>query len=227
MATTQTLRPELEMLPSRMEHLPVHRGYPVPWFVEWVRDGRRQKIGDGEPDFRIMSSERLAQAIRGGRCWVCGKVIHSTTAVFVIGPMCAVNRVSAEPPSHRECAEWSARNCPFLSRPHARRREAGMPTERTKPAGVMIERNPGVGLAWGSSNYSLFDDGKGGRLFHIGDPKSVSWWAHGRPATREEVMDSINSGIPTLMPYAEAEGDEAVRELGRAIAAAMEFVPTA
>ena len=32
-----TYRPELEPLPDRMKRLPVHRGYPVPWFVEWVR----------------------------------------------------------------------------------------------------------------------------------------------------------------------------------------------
>jgi hypothetical protein len=34
---------------------------------------------------------------------------------FVVGPMCGINRNSAEPPSHKECAQWSARNCPFLS----------------------------------------------------------------------------------------------------------------
>lgn len=27
---------------------------------------------------------------------------------FVVGPMCELNRISGEPPSHRECAEFSA-----------------------------------------------------------------------------------------------------------------------
>src|SRR4051812_26745029 len=100
------LRPELEALPAKMAHLPVYRGYPVPWFVEWF---------SGVPDFRqIRTAARLA-AVQQHRCWVCGGKIagrfgYAETFAFVVGPMCALNRISAEPPSHHICASWSARN---------------------------------------------------------------------------------------------------------------------
>ena len=67
--------------------------------------------------------------MREKRCWVCGDPlgVHLT---FPIGPMCALNRTISEPPSHHECASWSARNCPFLSRPHMVRREDGAINEQ-------------------------------------------------------------------------------------------------
>lgn len=44
--------------PERMLGLPRdQRGYPVPWFVEWI---------DGAPDFRVTSRERMAKAVRLG-----------------------------------------------------------------------------------------------------------------------------------------------------------------
>lgn len=228
------LRPELEPLPERIARLPVHRGYPVPWFVEWISevDGepRSQPIGTGEPDFRIMSGERLQRAIRLGLCWVCGGKLGSHKA-FTIGPMCAVNRTSAEPPSHRDCAEWSARNCPFLSRPHMHRREAGLPAgidpEQPNAPGITLKRNPGVALVWVTRQYRIKYDPNGGRLFDIGEPHSVSWWCEGRPATREEVQASIDSGLPVLSEMARDEGPEATRELERFVDRAMVLLPAA
>lgn len=217
-------RPELEPLPLRMDKLLVHRGYPVPYFVEWVRNGKAVKPGSGEPEFRLMSQQRFMKCLRERRCWTCGSYIHSTSASFVLGPMCAVNRTSAEPPSHRECAEWSARNCPFLSRPQARRREAGMPPETGEVAGIMLKRNPGVALVWTSSSYSAFRV-EHGVLFNIGDPRSVSWWAQGRPATRAEIEASIDSGLPSLRGLAELEGYEALAELDQMVARARELLP--
>src|SRR6267154_1896953 len=100
--------------PKRSAELPRdERGYPVPWFVEWI---------DGKPDFRVMDSDKLVEAIKYKRCWVCGGPLGHYK-VFTIGPMCMVNRTSAEPPSHRDCAEFSVRNCPFLTTPDMHRRE--------------------------------------------------------------------------------------------------------
>src|SRR5215831_18617572 len=124
-----TLRPELPPLPRRMKALPVDRGYPVPWFVEWI---------DGVPDFRIMDGRKLVRAVRERLCWVCGQPLGSFLA-FTVGPMCAVNRISSEPPSHRDCAVFSAKACPFLTRPTMRRREAGRPEEAEQPGGMMID----------------------------------------------------------------------------------------
>jgi hypothetical protein len=105
---TVAIRPELEALPSRMKTLPVdERGYPVPWFVDWV---------DGKPEFRAMDGNKWESAVRYRLCWVCGGTLGVNKS-FVAGPMCGINRTSAEPPCHLECATWSARNCPFLKNP--------------------------------------------------------------------------------------------------------------
>lgn len=189
-------------------------GRPVPWFVAWV--GR-------DPDFRVVRSGGIHDALLLGICWVCGQQLGAHKA-FVIGPMCAVNRVSAEPPSHRDCAVYSATHCPFLTTPNMRRRESGLPEAATDPAGVMIKRNPGVTLVWVTKRYQIerVDDGV---LFRLSDPTETLWYAEGREATHAEVMASIDSGLPLLREIAEQDGPKAVAELAVMHAAALTHVP--
>ncbi len=219
------LRLELEPLPSRMRGLPVHRMYPVPWFVEWVEDGKACPIGSGEARFEIMSHDRHVAATNDGLCWVCGGKLGAWRS-FVIGPMCAVNHTSAEPPSHTDCAEWSARNCPFLTRPAMRRRTAGTVEGTVEAPGIALMRNPGVTLVWTTKagRYHPFRV-DGGVLFDIGDPLRVSWWCEGREATRAEVEASMDGGLPSLMEVAEEEGAAAVRQLHRYVDRAKELLP--
>ena len=76
-----------------MRHLPKQDGYPVPWFVA--------KVGD-RYDFRVVDPKKIEKAIKKRRCWVCGNPISPLEKmVFVVGPMCVINRTTAEPPSHR------------------------------------------------------------------------------------------------------------------------------
>jgi len=201
-APTVGLRPELPPLPDRIARLPRHRGYPVPWFVGWV---------DGSPDFRVFDGEKFVRAVREGLCWVCGEKLGAHLA-FVIGPMCAVNRISAEPPSHRECAEFSARACPFLSRPTMRRREGSMPDGAGDMAGFGIRRNPGVALVWVTKRYGVVRVSNG-NLFRVGDPRDVQCFAEGRTATVDEIAASFWSGLPILAAEARADGPHAVRAL--------------
>ena len=196
--TTTEVRPELPPMPPRIEGLHRHRGYPVPWFVAWLdEEGEESEPGRGTPDFRVLATGAIKRAHERGLCWVCGQPRGAYMA-FLVGPMCAVNKTSAEPPSHRECAEWSARACPFLTRPHARRREAGLPEDADNPAGVMIKRNPGVALVWVTRSYEVVTDPAGRGLIRFGDPTEVVWFCEGRAATRQEVMDSIATGLPSL-----------------------------
>lgn len=195
-------------LPSRMQALPVdHRGYPVPYFVAWI---------DGAPDFRVADGEKLVKCVNERRCWLCGQHLGSYFA-FVVGPMCSVNRVSSEPPSHRECAEFALRVCPFLIMPRAQRRDAAMPDEATRPAGIMIRRNPGVTMLWITKSYQPFPaprpDGSQGALYRMGPPREVTCWAEGRTATRDEIAQSFDTGLPLLLEPAEKEGVRAVRQL--------------
>ncbi|MGW5477638.1 hypothetical protein [Streptomyces sp. NPDC004008] len=206
---------ELPSLPQRMARLPRNPvGYPVPWFVAWI---------DGTPDFRVIGEGKLDEAIRFRVCWLCGQPLGANAA-FVIGPMCAVNRVSAEPPSHRDCADYATRACPFLITPRMRRRDTALPDAAGEPDGIMIRRNPGVAVVWVSRTWRLQPRL---RLWTVGDPAEVRWYAEGRPATRDEVLASIDSGLPLLR--AEAENDrrpaEALAELDRQHARALELVP--
>lgn len=192
----------LEM-PSRFRKLRVDkRGFPVPRFVQDVK---------GEPDFRVVNTTWLTLAIRHKLCWLCGEPLGRFQC-FCIGPMCAINRTSSEPPSHKECAEFAVRACPFMVNPNRKRNEDDLPENRVDPGGVMIERNPGVTLLWVTESYRVFK-ARGGILIRIGDPVSTDWYARGRAATREEIMASINSGLPTLKAVARSEGPEAMKAL--------------
>lgn len=191
-----------------------HIGRPVPWFVEWI---------DGKPDFRVASHENLRDAVRFQLCWVCGKR-RGRNVAFVIGPMCAVNRVSAEPPCHKDCAVYSARFCPFLATPRMVRRERNLPADYIDPPGVMITRNPGVGLVWCTRDFTVERHGVG-PLFRLGDPTETLWFAEGRDATHAEVMASIDSGMPTLREAADRDGRGAHAHLDRQLQVALRYVP--
>ncbi len=194
---------DLETMPDRMRFLPLdERGYPVPWFVAWE---------EGKPEFRAMDPVKFVRAIREKLCWVCGQRL-GVNVCFVAGPMCGINRTSSEPPSHLECARWSARNCPFLSNPRQVRREDELVNNvrlREQAAGMALTRNPGVAMLWITRNFEVFDagraNGKSGFLIQMGEPESVEWWACGRKATRDEVMASIDSGLPNLQAIAATE----------------------
>ena len=207
----------------RLARLPVdpERGYPVPWFVTWI---------NGKPEFRLADSEKWVQAVKHSLCWVCGEPMGSYKA-FVIGPMCCVNRISGDPPSHLECALWSVKGCPFLTKPQMVRREDEL-VNRHRPnvGGIMIERNPGVMLIWVTKKYTLASDGRGRHLFSLGEPDSLSWWSEGRRATREEVMRSIDTGLPLLREMCDhertpARQQEARKELEKCVERAMVLVP--
>lgn len=189
------LRDGLPILPPEMVNLPIdERGYPVPWFVSWI---------DGKPDFRVADAAKLGKAIRFHRCWICGEPLGRYRA-FVIGPMCAVNRVSSEPPSHLNCALFAVHACPFMILPKTNRREANLPEGTLDPAGIFIKRNPGVMLIWVTREYEVTRR-PDGVLFRLGEPHATLWHTHGRRATREEAREAVDSGLPVLRELAAAE----------------------
>jgi hypothetical protein len=203
-------------MPARITRLPVDaRGFPVPKFVAWI---------NGQPDHRVVDTARFAPAINHKQCWICGEPLGRYLA-SVIGPMCAVNRIISEPPSHRECAEFSIAACPFLSRPHAHRREAGLPQDTVESAGVGLKRNPGVICLWIARDYRVFRPQTGGLLFSLGNPVETVWYHEGRRATRDEVVSALYRGTPALIEIAQEEGRDAEDALSRQLAAAMPLLP--
>jgi hypothetical protein len=207
-------------MPPRIAKLPRNAvGYPIPWFVATLPDGTR--------DFRIADQERHFNALKFGLCWICGQKTGANVA-FTIGPMCAVNRISSEPPAHRDCAIYSARVCPFLANPAMRRRPHDV--EGVVPAaGEPILRNPGVALVWVTRSYKTFRPslGNAGYLCEIGDPTETLWFAEGRAATRAEITASIDSGLPALQDACQRDDDPAtsLRMLGAQVAQALTLVP--
>lgn len=215
-------RPNLPPLPWRIKSLPIdaRRGLPIPWFVFVPESG-------GPVDFRVADMAKMRQAVQQRLCWVCGKPLGSYLA-FPIGPMCAINRTTSEPPNHRECAEWSVQACPFLNQTEKRRREmTDARDDLVEAAGYAITRQPGVTLLWVTKQYRVFRPhlGNDGILFKIGDPIHVSWWRENRPATRAEVLESIDGGYPQLLALAEQDGPEAVAQLEAARDRALALLP--
>lgn len=206
--------------PAAMAGRPVDpRGFPVPWFVT-------RTDADGAPDFTVIDAARWDEAARRRVCWVSGQPF-GRHKVFVIGPMCIINRISADPPVRLDVARWSARICPFLSRPGAQRdrrhrdlvdEQGVMQGER----GIALARNPGVCAVYSTPDVRQVPRE---RLLRLGEPTLVEWYAEGREATPEEVWSAVRSGFPSLSKMAEEEGDEAMIELSRMMVAATRWMP--
>lgn len=217
---------QLPDMPARIARLPKdHRGYPVPYFAAWTKDGKLCDPGEGEPQIHIADHRKLMLCATKGRCWVCGEQM-GRFMTFTIGPMCTVNRTSSEPPAHTECAEWSTRGCPFLTKPRMKRVDPGeMKDKIVSPAGEMIERNPGCTALWTTRQCRVLRTDKG-ILFKLGEPVTpVLWRAEGRPATLAEVRASMNSGMLILMKMAASEGKDAIAALLKARTDAEKYLP--
>jgi hypothetical protein len=203
-----------------MSALPIDdRGYPIPFFVATMPDGQRE--------FRAMDNEKLIRCVKEHLCWVCGEKLGKFM-VFVIGPMCMINRINAEPPSHRECALYAVKNCPFLVNTRAERREGGVGRgfqgEFADGAGMLIKRNPGVSVLWTCLTYKVVNDGNNGVLFSFDDkPINVEFFCEGKPAIRSQIDESIASGLPKLLETCGSEAE--VREVQKRALALEGFLP--
>lgn len=190
------------------------RGFIIPFFVAWMSNGKLVTEPDGEPDFRVVDHHRMVECVKQRKCWLCGEKLGVHLA-FVLGPMCTINKVISEPPSHRECAEYALKVCPFLTRPRMRRNEKDLPTDHVEAAGRPFERNPGISAMWITRSYRPFKahGGNQGVLFNVGPAEQVQWWKEGRLATRQEAMTALDDGYDVLRVDAEQEGPEALRAL--------------
>jgi hypothetical protein len=202
-----------------MRELPINaQGFPVPWFVAVI---------NGTPDFRVIDRAKLRTAVLFQRCWLCGGHL-GRTHTYVIGPMCMVNRISSEPPSHFECADFAARACPFLTQPDRVYREKHLPTNTQEAAGFASKRNPGVAVLWTTREpLHVFraHAGKEGMLFRLGEPMMLAYYTEGRMATRPEIDAALEGGCEVLRATAAAEGQVALRLLATQIERARGLLP--
>jgi hypothetical protein len=197
------------------------RGYPVPWFVQWIR---------GEPDFRVVDPHKFRQAIRFGYCWICGERLGARKT-FVMGSLNILNRVTSEPACHYDCARFAALACPFLILPHAQYRDATLPEGASRFAEV-TGRNPGVVGLWTTKTFKMIPASEGRKLIVVSDPVAVDWYAQGKLATRAQVKESLDDGLHLVyLPIAKnplriARIDELV-EFENSYAKAQRYLPSA
>jgi hypothetical protein len=129
------------------------------------------------------------------RCPLCGEPLGQYTA-FVIDSITAVTRTATEAPAHIECARFAAAT---LSRAF-------------------------VALVWVTRSYSL-DQLEDKPVFRIGYPEQTFWYAGGRSANRQEVMDAMQAALPTMYEIAHRTGEAAVMELDMKVARATKHFP--
>lgn len=211
------MRP-LPPLPESMLSLPIdERGYPVPAFVAWV---------NGKPEFRVADSTFRERALRGPLCWVCGQRFATRHRWYALGPMCVINRNTSEPACHLSCAEFSAKACPFMLRPMAKRRESNLP-EGTREIDGFIKRNPGVTALYETRDFKVDRRSAfyGDYLIELGPPQSVLWYTKGRQATKVEVLTSITTGLQALIDAAVPYGISALQQLKKQSTQAVSALP--
>lgn len=207
------MKRDLLDMPDRMQGRPIdHRGFPVPWFVT-------RTTPEGLHDFQRVDASRKDEALRLRKCWVSGEPLGRLSA-FVLGPMCIVNRIASDPPVIAEIGEWSARICPFLSRPLAHR-PSERPSDDVTP-GVPVDSNPGLCAVWVTKSFVVQRDG----LIRVGDPERVSWWREGREVTGSpEAQLVFERRVATLASLAAAEGEEALTAFLTQLDRARPFMP--
>lgn len=215
-------------MPFRITKLPISdKGFPIPAFVAWLDSEGKRYLPPGtfgaKRDFRIIDHQYMDRCYRFNRCWICNEPL-GRHRVFAIGPMCLVNKTTMEPPSHRTCAEYAVRTCPFMLQPKMRRNMTGKIADHMAIPGVHLDRNPGAYCLYETGSYRRFN-APGGILCSLGEPDKVEWVAEGRKATRAEVLESIDSGMPFLERVAAKEGPEAVQQLKAQRAAIEKFLP--
>jgi hypothetical protein len=182
-------RKNLPPLPPAMRLLPLDpRGYPIPWFVAYI---------DGKPDFRVMDPDKLEKAYQHGFCWICGGPLMARKC-FVLGPMCTIQAVSEEPPSHLDCALYAVRACPFIVLPNAKRRlSAGSNAPSgTKIVATVIDANPGMYAIWIARRYTVQRPPR--PLFGLTDCTGIYWYKAGREATAIEALTALHTAYATL-----------------------------
>lgn len=205
------MRDGLPTLPRHMKNLPLDaRGYPIPWFTHVDKAG--------VPDFRIIGAGKHELALKWNSCWICGTILGSHKA-FITGPLSTISRLSAEPPSHYDCALFAACACPFLTRPKATYRETPAEGVEVIP---MAPENPGVTCLWITSKFRKLKDQT---LYIMGEPTRVEWYREGKRAGRTDVLRAFEAGMPALQNDAVQKGLGHLTELRRRYDQALALVP--
>ncbi len=95
-----------KQIPDFLSHLPVYRGYPVPYFVP--------KDNNGIFQFKFASGEKMMTCHKYKKCCVCGKNLKKGLNYFISGPLGLSNQSDSHTPMYLKCAKYSLNLCPHL-----------------------------------------------------------------------------------------------------------------
>jgi hypothetical protein len=133
------------------------------------------------------------------RCWICGQQL-GRYAAFMTDALTSVTRVCRTPPAHHDCAKHAAM------------------------VGLMQPRDLKVSLVWVTRTYDMQTTANG-HVFVVGDAEQTFWFTEGRTASRDEVMEAMQTGLPKLYAVAHEGGDAAVSGLDMRVARATRQFP--
>jgi hypothetical protein len=170
-----------EDTPASIKALPrEERGYPIPYFVAYNRDGSR--------DLRFADVQKQHICVRQRLCWVCGKSLNILLG-FLGGPLSVVNRLHSDMACHPSCAEFSVKYCPHVNNASAKYRDSGKPFDANKPVG-MVKEHPGVtAIVYCTDFETSPPDKHGGILASPLGVTRVDWWFEGGQVTQAEAAD--------------------------------------
>lgn len=158
-------------IPDKMKALPLdHRGYPIPKFAHIDSEGK--------PHFDICADDIHVRLVIPGMCFICGQPL-GRHRFFIGGPISAKSHYFNDGPSHRECAIFSLKACPFL----ANRNFTHM-TENTKKhipkkinTAVSTERPPATALI--ECRYYRVTSVSGNIVIEAGEYEGIEWFCDG------------------------------------------------
>lgn len=183
-------------MPKNLRRRPVWNGVVVPYFVSWFIDGKAcdERYPGAKPDFRVIDMRRAAICRQRNVCWICGKQLGQHRW-FIFGPSSALSRTAVEPPSHRDCAMYATKVCPYLASTTAVHRRDKLPEHK-----VLLDvenEHPGVVVLWSTKDYDLIplDPSNGVFYYQPHEPDIVEFWREGRKATREEIVQAVDRAI--------------------------------
>jgi len=96
----------MKPIPDFLSHLPVYRGFPIPYFVP--KDER------GVYQLKYASAQKMEACLKYHKCCICFKPLAVGEYYFISGPMGFQTRTDSHPPMHKRCAEYSLEVCPHL-----------------------------------------------------------------------------------------------------------------
>lgn len=97
----------LHPIPDQLKHLPIYRGFPVPFVV--LVDA------EGTPHFKVNDTEKDLLCVTKKICHICGKKLDEFW--FVGGHISAFapNGAFNDGALHKECALYALKVCPYMA----------------------------------------------------------------------------------------------------------------